>query len=552
MKKSLSRQIITCVVSAVILCCCIFNMLNIVQIISASTAQMRVDGRTLINLVERQVTQYSFREAGQLQETIREIVQGSKGDLEYIAILDEEKNILLSDTREYIEGENYGQAIAPVRGRKIIFEEDEITGFVYYNEAAERVYNVSMPVLIEQEQYILNIGISLVKLHEVLKRNILSTVIFSIIITAVSCIICLYLCRRMTRTLSSIQEGMERIENNDLTGSIEVKNKNELGQVADTVNHMRDSLLQMIKAIALTSKEMSEGAGRLSSETEEAVKASREISSSAQEINCIIENQNEDISNIYDDLEAISSKLEDSMLYTNQVVEHNRAINQLVRKGFGNIEDLIQSFYDIKSLFDNGLKQIETLHQSVDQISEMTSVINNVAEQTNLLSLNAAIEAARAGEAGRGFAVVASEIRKLSDQVKTSSAHINKMVEDVKGNMDEVIIRNDGIVSKMQSQSASIEQNMNGYKSLKELNRENDRYIMTLEETIKKLVEDKKELMSQVEQLKNMSENITMSTQEITASIVGQTDNIESVNQFTGYLGEVVDRLEATVVRFKI
>lgn len=550
MKRSLSRQITICSVSAIILCCCIFSVFSIRRIINSSTAQMKVDGKTLIRLIRREIASHSSDEPDKLQLLLKDIVLGSEGDLEYISISDENQNVLLSSGQAYDEGK-IGDSSRD-DSYELNFDREETVSFIYREKSGHKVCNLSTPITMGQEQYILSIGISLDSLMGELHHSVLLEIGISMIVTMICSAICIYLSRKMTRSIAEIQKGLEQIEKNDLTGSVQVSNKNELGQVAQAMNQMKDHLLEIIKITIVTSGEMSRGAATLSNETEQAVKASREVSGAVQEISCIIENQDKDINNIYGELDFINAKLEEAMICTTQVVEHNSSISQLAEDSFMKLENLTEAIYHIKNLFYGVLNKMEILNHSIDQINEMTSIINNVAEQTNLLSLNAAIEAARAGEAGRGFAVVAGEIRKLSEQVKSSSDHINTAVSEVKGNMNEVIRGNEQITVKMKEQSVTIDETINNYRSLEKFNVENEKHTMILNAIITEIVADKEELLTQVEQLKDMSANITSSTQEITSSIIGQADNIENINQFTSYLREEAAKLEENVIHFKI
>ncbi|MBL4830993.1 MAG: methyl-accepting chemotaxis protein [Aliivibrio sp.] len=200
----------------------------------------------------------------------------------------------------------------------------------------------------------------------------------------------------------------------DLTRRLEVKSTDDLGQIADGINKFTQSLQELMLAVANSSNQLGEGVEHIKQnanlnhdlmqthvqESEQAMTAVTEMSATADSV--------------------AESALSASKL-TQESTEQAESCKQLVQQSVATINDLV---VDVDSMSDS----IVTLNDDISEIANVLSVIGGIAEQTNLLALNAAIEAARAGEQGRGFAVVADEVRTLADQTQKSTKEINEML----------------------------------------------------------------------------------------------------------------------------
>lgn len=200
----------------------------------------------------------------------------------------------------------------------------------------------------------------------------------------------------------------------DLTRRLEVKSTDDLGQIADGINQFTQSLQDLMLAVANSSNQLGDGVEHIKQnanlnhdlmqnhvqESEQAMTAVTEMSATADSV--------------------AESALSASKL-TQESTEQAESCKQLVQQSVATINDLV---VDVDSMSDS----IVTLNDDISEIANVLSVIGGIAEQTNLLALNAAIEAARAGEQGRGFAVVADEVRTLADQTQKSTKEINEML----------------------------------------------------------------------------------------------------------------------------
>ncbi|MEB0041591.1 methyl-accepting chemotaxis protein [Pseudomonas sp. MH10] len=255
----------------------------------------------------------------------------------------------------------------------------------------------------------------------------------------------IWLLRRKLQPLSDLVHQAEAMGAGDLSARLNVSSHDEIGQLAGSFNQMGEALSNMVSHIRSAAQEVSGRAQALSG-----------LSGGAYEG---MEQQSGEITSMagaVEEFSATSLNIADNMGNTERLAQENA---QQTRIGRSSMDEASTSLQQIASSLNGTATVINTLGQRSQEIGSIVGVITSIAEQTNLLALNAAIEAARAGEQGRGFAVVADEVRNLASRTRKATDEITDMIASIQletGNAISTIEQGNALMQEGLSRNATV------------------------------------------------------------------------------------------------
>ncbi len=348
-----------------------------------------------------------------------------------------------------------------------------------------------------------------------------------------------------SKQLASLNLGIE-VSEKDLT------RKDELGDLAQSLNSIKESLRRVITQIkesfeqlAATSQEMTASSQESSSAIEEVSRAVDEIAKGASE-------QAQNTETGASKAVLLGNIIDKDIEQTNNINQAVVNVTEFVREGLAEIERLTK-INDENNIANKTINDIIIkTYESAQKINQASSIIASIAEQTNMLSLNAAIEAARAGESGRGFAVVADQIKKLAEQSTDSIKTIDQIVEELQMNSQDAVNTMERISQITVEQTESVIKNSEKYKLIDEAMKGSQRAISELNLAGQEMVEMKNVILNTLDSLSAIAEENSASTEEVTSSTVQQVASIKELTLASENLSQLAQDMQSTVAKFKM
>ena len=234
------------------------------------------------------------------------------------------------------------------------------------------------------------------------------------------------LIRFILGNLQRLKDTMLRVERNgDLTARVEVRGRDEVGQMTQAFNAMQDSYTRVVGTVAASASRLDEGAGRLAS--------------GMQGVRGGMQDQQHETDQAATAINEMSATVQQIAEHAAGTRDQSQEADRLAGAGQQAVDRVSHSIAGLSQGVQQTAVMIQELAENSERITSVVNVIHGIAEQTNLLALNAAIEAARAGEAGRGFAVVADEVRNLAKRVQGSTDEITRMVDGLQAGTRDAV-----------------------------------------------------------------------------------------------------------------
>lgn len=374
----------------------------------------------------------------------------------------------------------------------------------------------------------------------------------SAIVVLLAIIICFIVGRRLMRPLVKVSTIIEEIANGDINADFGmVKETNdEIGLIIEKMKELTQSLGNIVGRIRNSSDTMSANSYELNDTSSQTLAANNEISKAVEDVAEGSTGMASSISKINENLEEMSRETKD----INESVDEIRNQTAAVQDSSKIMNDKIKSMQDSSHKMDDGIsaisKRIETVNTTVDKVSNIVSVIEEISSETNLLSLNASIEAARAGDAGKGFAVVAQEIRVLSDNTNTELENIKQIISSLVEECRYCVQASGTIVEDNAKQKEEIKAVLDEFGALDEQIQKTAEKADEIEELVTAMIELNDDITKSSNSLTDVSAANAAATEEMNANIEELNAMMNGVAEMAGHMNDESDGLKEALSFF--
>ncbi|MDR2070662.1 MAG: methyl-accepting chemotaxis protein [Treponema sp.] len=376
-------------------------------------------------------------------------------------------------------------------------------------------------------------------------------------------------------TLKDISEG-----EGDLTKSVNVHSRDEIGDLARYFNATLGKIKELVVTIKNQAVALFDIGNELAGNMDETAAAINEINANIQSIKSRVINQSASVTETNATMEQITvnidklngyvenqaSSVAKSSSAIEEMIANINSVTQTLSKNAGSVQDLLEASDVGRTGLQEVAADIQEIARESEGLLEINAVMENIASQTNLLSMNAAIEAAHAGEAGKGFAVVADEIRKLAESSGEQSKTIGTVLKKIKESIDKITRSTDSVLSKFEAIDGGVktvsEQTENIRNAMEEQSvgsRQILEVIGQLNEITRMVKSSSEEMLEGSKEVITEGKNLEMATQEITNGMNEMATGADQinvavtrVNEISGHNKENIDVLVKEVSRFKV
>lgn len=383
-------------------------------------------------------------------------------------------------------------------------------------------------------------------------RMLITIVIVGVVLIIITSIISVLESNVIVKPLIKTQQMAHRMAEGDLTINTNIKNKNEIGQTAAALDIAQENIKGLVGEITNISISVDTALKDFDSAFKQMSSSIEQVSTAVDDIAQNVLTQAEYTKTASDDVEVIGESIITTEKEVAKLDNNARTMSELSSKSMDTLMKLVDISNVTKNQIDIMQDQVHRTNMSVDKIKSVTSVINGISDETDMLALNASIEAARVGEAGRGFAVVAEQIGNLAKESAENVNEIEKVINEVSSNSSESLRIMQDMVTHVASQFEYISETQNVFTKL------NDSLHSCVEssESIKHLTDtievQRKGIMKVLEKLNEIAQDNAAASQETTAMSAELSEMVSVSNDTINSLEGSVESLTEDIKHFKI
>lgn len=378
----------------------------------------------------------------------------------------------------------------------------------------------------------------------------ITIIILSIVI---GIIVSIYISNIIAKPIAKMAVATKKIADGDLSvESIKVKNKDEIGELANSFNTMIEGLRGVIRNVLDASGQVASSSQQLSASSEETTAASEEVATTINELAIGASKQAEDASNTSVVIHQMAASIQSVAENVNSVASISTNVSEEADAGLNEARKAVEKIQKIKQVTEESAQDVKVLGDESTKIGQIVEVIKGISDQTNLLALNAAIEAARAGEQGRGFAVVAEEVRKLAIESAASASQISELINNIQNETKKVVGIMDNTMQEVLEGVDAVNRTGSSFELIVgEINNITSE-IQQISASVQQIAGGSHSVNDSIESIAAIAEQTAASSEEVSAASEEQTAAMEEVANASQELARLAEELQMNVSKFRL
>jgi methyl-accepting chemotaxis protein len=377
------------------------------------------------------------------------------------------------------------------------------------------------------------------------------SMMFGLLLLIIIIIFSIVIPRNIAKPINILKERMDLLANGDLSNEpLEIKSQDEIGMLLDSSNRVNDSLKEMLNNISAVSEALSNQSNNLTQTSYEVKEGSNQIAVTMQALATGSETQVNITSELSSSMGAFTTEVKNANQSGEIVYDSSQKVLGLTKDGSKLMTSSINQMSIIDQIVKEAVEKVKGLDDQSQEISKLVGVIKAIAEQTNLLALNAAIEAARAGEHGKGFAVVADEVRKLAEQVSLSVTDITQIVNNIQNETKLVTSSLQGGYKEVESGKNQIVTTGHTFEEIERSLSEMANGVQFISRTLGTIATNSDGINNSISEIASVSEEAAAGIEETAASVEQSSGSMEEIANSATRLNDLANDLKQLINKF--